>query len=53
MITITTTAGIVGIKPGDIISYPTPNRRWWQLWKPRITYNIVTAIATDSDDDNE
>ena len=51
MITITTAAGTAGLKPGDVISFATPGRRWWHFWKPRTTYRLITAIATGSDDE--
>lgn len=25
----------VRLNTGDLVSVPTPGRRWWQFWKPK------------------
>lgn len=30
-------------KVGDVVSIPTPGRKWWQWWKPKMSEYLLVA----------
>lgn len=46
--TKTTFSGAPMFKRGDIVSFRTPGRKWWQFWKPKVQYFEVQYFECTS-----